>query len=272
MCQNTTGGIIYGEISSVQLNFKTHSTILTPTDPEVKVNQNFEFSPDGAREFTPAVILIVSIGTFLTFIAIVKMVSRLRLCHPQGSFPQLQASVHSKSFVTSQSLLVPPSVFLVASTGECEESKYKIRHLAQELAGHGITPVYYDYQMNDGANSPSQLGIPSWVELNFNECNFVLFVCTTWFVQEWSAASPTEETTGLIRSVRHALEGVIPCEDDISKFVVLSMGSKCEIPLALKRLQVFVVYKEDGDVILSEDLIRYILDAPRFATPIHCQT
>ena len=222
-------------------------------------------------------ILIVSIGTFLTFIALVKTVSPLRLCHPQGSFPQLQASVHSvsdqevkeeTSFDASQSLLVPPSVFLVASTEDCEESKYKIRYLAQELAGHGIIPIYYEYQLNTGANSPSILGIPAWVELNFNECNFVLFVCTTQFVQEWSATSRTEETTGLVRSARHALEGVIPCEDDISKFAVLSMGGKCEIPLTLKRLQVFVLYKENSDVIFSEDLIRYLLDAPQFAPPM----
>lgn len=79
------------------------------------------------------------------------------------------------------------TVYLIASTEEDERMRARIRCLCRILGEHGLTPIYYEYVANDhDADGPLALGMNRWVELQFGRCEFVLFVCTKRFMEEWN--------------------------------------------------------------------------------------
>ena len=159
------------------------------------------------------------------------------------------------------------SVFLVASTKEDNEMGKKMRFLAHNLADHGITPVYFEYERTShDPHSPAALGIARWVERQFQRCDLVLFACTQNFLKEWRRES-VDVLNPVVWSSRHVLDGILPHQDNMSRFGVVLMGEDCIIPASLKHFQVFSVFDSESDVIHSDQLIRYILETLPYTPP-----
>ena len=166
-----------------------------------------------------------------------------------------------------RSLCEPGPVFLVASTEENEEMREKMRYFVHDLANHGIEAVYYEYESTcQDPHSPAALGIARWVERQFQRCDLVLFACTQNFLKEWRRES-VDVLNPVVWSSRHVLDGILPHQDNMSRFGVVLMGEDCIIPASLKHFQVFSVFDSESDVIHSDQLIRYILETPPYAPP-----
>ena len=159
------------------------------------------------------------------------------------------------------------TVFLAASTEEDEGVKRKVRHLCHVLAEHGLTPVYYEYVANDhSADSPSALGMNRWVELQFGRCEFVLFVCTKRFMEEWNGER-RDILSPLVYPCRNLLDGSLTRPQNISRYAVLFMGDGHIIPPVLGRFRQFDIFRRGSDVIHIDDLIHYLLEVPHFVPP-----
>ena len=153
----------------------------------------------------------------------------------------------------------PDTVFLAASTEEDEGMKQRIRHLCHILAGHGFTPVYYEYVVNDGsAESPSSLGVNRWVELQFSRCEFVLFVCTKRFMEEWNGER-RDILSPLVYPCRHLLDGSLTRPQNISRFAVLFMGEDRCVPPGLLRLKRFNIARSKSEKLHSDELMKHII-------------
>ena len=158
-------------------------------------------------------------------------------------------------------------VFLVASTEEDELVKRRIRHLCHVLADNKLTPVYYEYVANDHSEgSPSAMGMNRWVERQFSRCEFVLFVCTKRFLEEWNGER-RDILSPLVYPCRHLLDGSLTRPQNISRFAVLFMGDGHNVPPVMGRFRQFDVFQAGSDDIDTDSLIRYLLEVPRFAPP-----
>ena len=159
------------------------------------------------------------------------------------------------------------TVFLAASTEEDEGVKRKVRHLCHVLAERGLTPVYYEYVANDhSADSPSALGMNRWVELQFSRCEFVLFVCTKRFVEEWNGER-RDILSPLVFPCRNLLDGALAQQRNISRYAVLFMGDGHIIPPVLGRFRQFDIFQSGSDAIHFDDLVHYLLEVPNFSPP-----
>ena len=159
------------------------------------------------------------------------------------------------------------TVFLAASTEEDEEVKRRTRHLCHVLADHGLTPVYYEYVVNDHtADSPWGLGMNRWVELQFSRCQFVLFVCTKRFLEEWSGER-RDILSPLVYPCRNLLDGSLTRPQNISRYAVLFMGDGHNVPPILGRFRQFDVFRVGSEDIHTDGLIRYLLEVPPFIPP-----
>ena len=159
------------------------------------------------------------------------------------------------------------TVFLAASTEEDEEVKQKIRHLCHILADHGLTPVYYQYVANDhSADSPSALGMNRWVELQFSQCEFVLFVCTKRFMEEWNGER-RDILSPLVYPCRNLLDGSLTRPQNISRFAILFMGDGHNVPAMLSRFRQFEIFRVGNKNIHTDSLIHYLLEVPPFVPP-----
>ena len=160
-------------------------------------------------------------------------------------------------------------VYLVASTEEEEWMNKRIRHLCEVLAGHGLRAVYYEYVMNDGsAESPLALGMNRWVELQFRRCEFVLFVCTRRFVEEWNGER-RDILSPLVYPCRNLLYESLARPQNNSRFAVLFMGDEHvrNVPPILGRFRQFDIYQEGSEAIRAHSLIYYLLEVPPFVPP-----
>ena len=160
---------------------------------------------------------------------------------------------------------VPDTVFLAASTEEDEGVKRRIRHLCHILANHGFTPVYYEYVVNDqSADSPLSLGVNRWVELQFRTCEFVLFVCTKRFMEEWSGERK-DILFPLVYPCRHLLDGSLTRPQNIGRFAVLFMCEDHCVPPGLLRLKRFNITRPKCEHLHSDELVNYIIKKPLLA-------
>ena len=176
--------------------------------------------------------------------------------------PRFTRSISSSSSIHEQG-----TVFLGASTEEDEGVKRKVRHLCHVLAERGLTPVYYEYVANDhSADSPSALGMNRWVELQFSRCEFVLFVCTKRFVEEWNGER-RDILSPLVYPCRNLLDGSLTRPQNISRYAVLFMGDGHIIPPVLGRFRQFDIFRRGSDAIHIDDLIHYLLEVPYFVPP-----
>ena len=179
-----------------------------------------------------------------------------------GETPHLTRSVSSASSIHEEG-----TVFLAASTEEDEEVKRRTRHLCHVLADHGLTPVYYEYVVNDHtADSPWGLGMNRWVELQFSRCQFVLFVCTKRFLEEWNG-----ERKGILSPLvypcRNLLDGLLTQPQNISRYAILFMGEDRCVPTVLKNFKQFELFGADSDNIYADRLVCYLLETPPYAMP-----
>ena len=189
------------------------------------------------------------------------------MCRKRRQEQQVEPIIDSGVSIIPNESLPPGPVFLVASTDEDEEMGKKMRYFVHDLADHGIEAVYYEYERTShDPHSPAALGIARWVERQFQRCDLVLFACTQNFLKEWRRES-VDVLNPVVWSSRHVLDGILPHQDNMSRFGVVLMGKDCIIPPSLKRFQVFSVFDSDSDVIHSDHLIRYILDTPPYAPP-----
>ena len=163
--------------------------------------------------------------------------------------------------LTSESL-DPDTVFLAASTEEDEGVKRRTRHLCHILADHGLTPVYYEYVVNDHtADGPSALGMNRWVELQFSRCQFVLFVCTRRFLEEWNGER-RDILSPLVYPCRHLLDGLLTRPQNISRFAVLFVGDDCCVPPGLLRLKRFNITRPRSEQLYSDKLMNFLISKP----------
>lgn len=158
------------------------------------------------------------------------------------------------------------TVFLVASTEEDAVMMRKIRHLCHVLGDHGLKPVYYEYAYDHSADSPRALGMNQWVELQFSRCEFVLFVCTTKFLEEWNGER-RDILSPLVYPCRHLLDGSLTRPQNISRLAVLFMGNRHNVPPVMGRFRQFDVFRMGSEDIHADSLIHYLLEVPRFAPP-----
>ena len=159
------------------------------------------------------------------------------------------------------------TVFFAASTEEDEGVKRKVRHLCHVLAERGLTPVYYEYVANDhSADSPSALGMNRWVELQFSKCEFVLFVCTKRFMEEWNGER-RDILSPLVYPCRNLLDVSLTRPQNISRYAVLFMGDGHIIPPVLGRFRQFDIFRRGSDAIHTDSLIHYLLEVPHFFPP-----
>ena len=176
--------------------------------------------------------------------------------------PRLTRSISSASSIHEQG-----TVFLAASTEEDEGVKRKVRHLCHVLAERGLTPVYYEYVANDhSADSPSALGMNRWVELQFSRCEFVLFVCTKRFMEEWNGER-RDILSPLVYPCRNLLDVSLTRPQNISRYAVLFMGDGHIIPPVLGRFRQFDIFRRGSDAIHTDSLIHYLLEVPHFFPP-----
>ena len=176
--------------------------------------------------------------------------------------PRLTPSISSASSIHEQG-----TIFLAASTEENEQVKRRIRHLCHVLAGHGLTAVYYEYVANDhSAESPSALGMNRWVELQFSRCEFVLFVCTKRFMEEWNGER-RDILSPLVYPCRNLLDGSLTRPQNISRFAVLFMGEDRCVPTALKNFKQFELFGADSDNICVDRLVCYLTETPPYVMP-----
>ena len=158
-------------------------------------------------------------------------------------------------------------VFLVASTEEDEEMREKMRYLVHDLADHGIEAVYYEYERaSHDPHSPAALGIARWVERQFQRCDLVLFACTQNFLKEWRRES-VDVLNPVVWSSRHVLDGILPHQDNMSRFGVVLMGEDCIIPEALRRFQTFRLFDTDKETIHSDQLMEYVFQRSLYQVP-----
>ena len=154
------------------------------------------------------------------------------------------------------------TVFLVASTEEDERVRRRIRHLCHVLGEHGQKPVYYEYVVNDhSADSPSALGMNRWVELQFSRCEFVLFVCTKRFLEEWKGER-SEMPSPLVYPCRNLLDGSIQHPRNNNRYAVLFMGDGHRVPSLLGCFRQFDIFQVGSEEIHADALIHFLLDAP----------
>ena len=157
----------------------------------------------------------------------------------------------------------PKSVFIVASTLDNELNRLRARNICTCLGLGNIETSYYEY---NGSITTSWL---SWANGCFNKCNYVVFLLTNQFVCDWEGmyADQDKEVCPLVSSVHHLLDGVLPNKQEMSRFAVLLMGEDCQVPIDLKRMQKFQVFSDCDSNCKTDELERYLLQAPPYAPP-----
>lgn len=179
---------------------------------------------------------------------------------------------HKRRTNTRYGIMSPPepaTVFLAASIEEDEEVKRKIRHLCHILVHYKLAPVYYEYVKNDhSANSPSALGINRWAELQFSRCEFVLFVCTKRFLEEWNGER-RDITSPLVYPCRNLLDSSIQHPQNINRYAVLFMDGRHRVPPLLGCLRQFDIFQLGNENIRANNLIRFLRKVRPFC-PTSC--
>ena len=152
-------------------------------------------------------------------------------------------------------------VFIINSPQSSDEDLQLVRNLCHNLADNAVESIAYDYD-----SGPSQSGIHDWMENNFAECDMILIVCNKSFYDAWN--SNDSEQNAVVSASKQLLQGHLISSDNISKLaiVLLREHDRQYIPsLYLRNLTTFVVFN-DG-YCNEEDLVRYILQVPRFIRP-----
>ena len=206
-------------------------------------------------------VLAGAVAVFMAILLIIYGIRRLRRW--------VKASDSSNKFVSLPDVHKQGTVhvFLAASTEEDERMKRRIRHLCHILGEHGLTPVYYEYVVNDhSANSPSALGMIQWVELQLSRCEFVLFVCTKRFLEEWNGVR-SDIPSPLVYPCRNLLDGSLQRPQNISRYAVLFMGEGHSVPKILGCFRQFDIFQVGSEDIHTDSLIHYLLEVPSFVPP-----
>ena len=155
-------------------------------------------------------------------------------------------------------------VFIINSSQSTDEDLRLVRHLCHNLGEHEIEPITYEYSMCECG--PEQSGIYHWMEHNFTKCDMTLFVCNKCFYDAWN--NNVSEQDAIISASKQLLQGHLTSSDNISKLavVLLREHDRQYIPsLYLNNLTTFTVFS-DGQCD-DENLVRYILQVPRFIRP-----
>ena len=161
----------------------------------------------------------------------------------------------------------PGTVFIVASTEEDAGMMGRIRHLCHVLGDHGLTPVHYEYVANEhNVDGPLALGMNCWVERQFSRCEFVLFVCTERFLEEWNGER-RDILAPLVYPCRNLLYGSAALPQNISRYAVLFMGDRHVFPPILGCFRQFDVFQVGNEDIHADSLIHYLLEVPPFVPP-----
>ena len=198
-------------------------------------------------------------GTLLLLLTIVGMliVCRIYLHRKSRAYITLrEVGSLTPSPVTSA------KVFIINSPQSSDEDLRLVRNLCHNLADNAVEAISYDYC----ESGPSQSGIHEWMENNFVECDMILIVCNKSFYDAWN--SNDSEQNVVVSASKQLLQGHLISGENVSKLavVLLREHDRQYIPsLYLRNVTTFVVFN-DGHC-NEEELVRYILQVPRFIKP-----
>ena len=202
-------------------------------------------------------------GALLLLVTVIVILLVCRACLYKRSkvyIPLRNVNSLTPSPVTSA------KVFIINSSQSSDEDLRLVRNLCHNLAEHEIEPITYEYSMCE--SGPGQSGIYQWMENNFIECDMTLFVCNECFCDAWNSSDVTEGDA-IVSAGKQLLQGHLSTNSkNISKLavVLLREHDRQYIPsLYLKNLTTFTVFS-DGQCD-EENLVRYILQLPRFISP-----
>ena len=162
----------------------------------------------------------------------------------------------------TSSPVTSPKVFIINSPQSSDEDLRLVRNLCHNLADNAVEAISYDYC----ESGPSQSGIHEWMENNFVECDMILIVCNKSFYDAWN--SNDSEQNAVVSASKQLLQGHLISGENVSKLavVLLREHDRQYIPsLYPRNVTTFVVFN-DGHC-NEEDLVRYILQVPRFIKP-----
>lgn len=214
--------------------------------------------PDHLQPLNVHLIIWPVLAGVVVFVLVILLViySTRRLCRRKPDLPG------DEECILADEVIEQNTVFLVASTEEDERVRRRIRHLCHVLGKHGFKYVYYEYVANDHSpDSPSALGMNRWVELQLVRCQFVLFVCTKRFLEEWKGER-SKMPSPLVYPCRNLLDGSIQRPQNINRHAVLFMGDGHRVPLLLRSFRQFDVFQVGSEEIHADGLIHFLFDAP----------
>ena len=200
-------------------------------------------------------------GALLLLITMVIMLLVCRVCLYKRS--KVYIPLGDVTSLTP-SPVISAKVFIINSSLSNDEDLRLIRNMCHNLAEHSIEPITYEYSMCE--SGPEQSGIYHWMEDNFNECEMTLFVCNKCFYDAWNGK--VTEQDAMVSASKQLLQGHLTSSENISKLavVLLREHDRQYIPsLYLKNLTTFTVFS-DGQCD-EDNLVRYILQVPRFIRP-----
>lgn len=237
-----------------------NTEITTPTYAPTTIETSIS-SGKKQTTITTLVAVLSGSGALLLLITVAVVLLTCRACLPRRLTvynPLTGASSQTPSPILSA------KVFIINSPQSSDEDLRLVRNLCHNLADNAVEPITYEYSMCE--SGPEQSGIYQWMENNFIECNMILFVCNKSFYDAWY--SNESEQNPIISASRQLLQGHLTSSENISKLAVVLLRETDQqyVPsLYLKNVTTFVVFS-DGHC-NEEDLVRYILQVPRFIKP-----
>ena len=231
-------------------NTITATPTATPTAIAHKASTNYQITLVAALSGSGTLLLLLTIVGVL-------IVCRMYLHRKSRTYITLrEVASLTPSPVTSA------KVFIINSPQSSDEDLRLVRNLCHNLADNAVEAISYDYC----ESGPSQSGIHEWMENNFVECDMILIVCNESFYDAWN--SNDSEQNAVVSASKQLLQGHLISGENISKLavVLLREHDRQYIPsLYLRNVTTFVVFN-DGHC-NEEDLVRYILQVPRFIKP-----
>jgi len=177
--------------------------------------------------------VLCSVGVIATLAVVLTMVL---LC---AQYRKTHATVRYIPLVNRQ-------VFIIDSPQSDDDDRYLVRKLCHNLANHCITPIMYEYYVNDRRHGPGHFGIFPWTEDQFVNSDMVLFVCNKSFSDVWNNGDT--DHSSFVSACKLSLQGYLSTNNDLARFgvILLRQSDACYIPtLYLKNFKTFTVFQDD---------------------------
>ena len=228
---------------------------------DVIVNNTIAATPTAVAD-NNQITLVAALSGSGTLLLLLTIVGVLIVC-------RMYLRRKSRAYITlrevgslTPSPVTSAKVFIINSPQSSDEDLRLVRNLCHNLADNAVEAIAYDYC----ESGPRQSGIHEWMENNFVECDMILIVCNESFYDAWN--SNDSEQNAVVSASKQLLQGHLISGENISKLavVLLREHDRQYIPsLYPRNVTTFVVFS-DGHC-NEEDLVRYIIQVPRFIKP-----